>query len=269
MAISVSTVNEVLATPNEHGIENGGWLSDQQEQRIEPVPKNDFPHQQYPRWIGHKFEPDGRVLPFPGHTIICHLPQNSSLYDCLLLLHNDLQRQDFAACYVLLPPSSWHMTVYEGVSDQIRKRTCWPGDCALDAPLESCTTMVREKLASFDLRSEPPFRMTIAGWEPLEDGIALKIVPASLDEERRLRGLRDRLSKLLRMRHPGHDTYSFHVSLAYMLRFLGQQDHQAISAFLQSYLKKLPKTFELGAPEFCIFDDMFAFQRELYLKKQS
>ena len=161
------------------------------------------------------------------------------------------------------------MTVYEGVSDQIRRRKCWPGDSALDATLESCTTLVREKLAGFDLGSEPPFRMTIAGWEPLEDGIALKVVPANFDEESRLRGLRDRLSKLLLMRHPGHDTYSFHVSLAYMLRFLGQKDHQAISAYLQNHLDKLPKVFELEAPEFCIFDDMFAFQQELYLRKQS
>lgn len=269
MAVPASTVKNVDGFSSERRGEKVRLPPSRQEDRIEPIPKKDFPHQNYPRWIGHKFEPDGRVLPFPGHTVICHLHQGSRLYQDLLSLHDDLKRQDFASCYVLLPPASWHMTVYEGVSDQIRKRNCWPGDSALDAPLESATALVREKLAGFDLATEPHYRMAIAGWEPLEDGIALKVVPASSDEERRLRGLRDRLSKLLCMRHPGHDTYSFHVSLAYMLRFLGQKDHQAISAFLQSYLEKLPKFFELGAPEFCVFDDMFALQQELYLKRQN
>lgn len=242
--------------------------SSEEEQRIEPVPKPGFPHEKYPRWIGHKFEPDGRILPFPGHTVICHLPRDTSLYQRLLGLYEELQKQDFASCYILLPPTSWHMTVYEGVSDQIRRRNCWPGEVALDVSLEACTSFVTRKLGGFDPGSEPPFRLTITGWEPLEDGIALKVVPATSMEERRIRGLRDRLSELLRMRHPGHDTYSFHVSLAYMLRHLSPEQHHNISSFLDGYLSKFPRTFELGAPEFCVFDDMFAFDRQFFLSKR-
>lgn len=242
------------------------------EQRVEPVPKPDFPHHEYPRWIGHKFEPDGSVIPFPGNTIICHIPPTSELFRTLMSLYDALKSQDFASLYVMLPPASWHMTVFEGVSDQIRKLGSWPGDLPLDAPLDSCTALVRKKLADFDLGisgSEPPFRMSIDGWEPLEDGIALKVVPATEAEEKRLRQLRGRLSEVLQMNHPGHGTYSFHVSISYMLRHLDEQQHQKIWGFLEGFRSQLPEVFELGAPEFCVFNDMFAFDRQFSLEARS
>ena len=271
MALSASTVHSITARNSDHEQDNVTSSPYQHEHRVEPIPRNDFPHEKYPRWIGHKFEPDGRVLPFPGNTVICHLSPDSALHHALLTLYDELKSREFASLYVLLPPTSWHMTVFEGVSDQIRKHSSWPGDLSLDAPLNSCTALVEQKLADFDLRSEPPFRMAVDGFEPLEDGIALKVVPATPAEESRLRHLRDRLSKVLQIRHPGHDTYSFHVSLSYMLRRLDQrpEDYEKIWAFLQEYRSKLPDVFELGAPEFCIFDDMFAFRRQFFLGTQS
>ena len=223
----------------------------------------------YPRWITQKFEPDGRLLPFPGSTIICPLSPESALHRALLRLSSDLQGTGFASLYAMLPPTSWHMTIFEGVSDKIRKPGLWPESLALYAPLESCTTLFKQKLRDFDLRTEPPFRMAVYGFEPLEDGIALRVVPASPSEERRLRQLRDRLSTLLGTRYPGHDHYSFHVSVSYMLRYLNKQQHKDIWTFLQGYISNMPEYFELGAPEFCTFDDMFAFRREFYLETQS
>ena len=243
--------------------------STHQEYRVEPIPKPGFPHEKYPRWIGHKFEPDGNVLPFPGHTVICHLPAQSPLYQALLPLYDMLKSQDFNSLYVLLPPTSWHMTVFEGVSDQIRKRGSWPGDLPLDAPLSTCIAQVGRKLANFNTGSEKPFEMTNVGWEPLEDGIALKVVPAAPEEERRLRRLRDRIAEHLLMRHPGHSDYSFHVSMAYMLRRPDQQEARKLRVFLKSCHASLPTNFELGAPEFCTFDDMFAFRQEFLLGQQS
>ncbi len=92
-----------------------------QDSRVAPIPRPGY-HGRYPRWIGHKFEPDGSVRSFPGHGIMCHLPSHDAMYHALQQFRDDLQQQDFASSLVLLPPSVWHMTVYEGVSDQIRKR---------------------------------------------------------------------------------------------------------------------------------------------------
>jgi hypothetical protein len=237
----------------------------QAEDRVEPVPKPEFPHHLYPMWIGHKFEPDGKLLPFPGNTIICHLDPTSQLYQALLGLYDALKSQDFADLYVLLPPESWHMTLFEGVSDQIRKRSSWPADLALDSSLSECTSLLRSKLVDFDLGTNPPFEMTVDGYDPLTEGIALKVVATTAAEDGRIRGVRDRLSKHLLMRHPGHESYSFHISLAYLLCRLDQEQLDKLASFLKTYQSRLPQRFELGGPEFCVFNDMFAFKRQFYL----
>ncbi|KIX92529.1 uncharacterized protein Z520_11705 [Fonsecaea multimorphosa CBS 102226] len=233
--------------------------------RIEPVPKQDFPHADYPRWIGHKFKPDGTVLPFPGNTVICHLPRQAPLYRSLLGFEEDVKQQDFANLFVFLPASSWHMTIFEGVSDQIRKRESWPGDLSLDCSLEACNDHVRKRMASFALPHRPPYRMCVAGWEALDDGIALKMTPKTQEEETGLQDLRDKIAGELAMQHPGHATYSFHISIAYSLRFLGLEDKTRITSYLDGWLLRLPRDVELGAPEYCTFHDMCAFKQVFYL----
>lgn len=219
----------------------------------------------YPKWINQKFKPDGTVLPFPGNTILCHLSPNSELYTRLLSLYKDLQAQSFAPLYVLLPPTSWHMTLSEGVCDQIREVSSWPAGVSLDVSLQTCNEFIRERLVSFDLACELPFRMTLSGWEPLEDGIALTVTPATDEETSKLRDLRDRLAEHLGLRHPGHDEYSFHISLAYTLRYLSRDQIDTTLGFLEKWRGRLPASFELEEPEFCVFEDMFAFRREGHL----
>jgi hypothetical protein len=238
------------------------------DQQTEPTKEHQLPCK-YPRWIGQKFNPEGQLLPFPGNTIICHLQPKSPLYSALLHLYNSLKIQKFSSLYVLLPPASWHMTIFEGVSSQIRQLGVWPADLPLEAPLSECSTLLEEKLRKFPIDNEQPFKMAIAGFEPLTDGIALKVVPIDPAEEKRMRRLRDRISETLHVAHPGHESYSFHVSLSYMLRFLDDHDHQMITNFLQEWRATLPDTFELGVPEFCIFDDMFAFDKQFLLGTHS
>jgi hypothetical protein len=115
------------------------------DQQTEPTKKHLLPNKD-PRWIGQKFNPEGQLLPFPGNTIICHLQPKSPLYSALLRLYNSLKIQQFSSLYVLLPPVSWHMTIFEGVSNQIRQLGFWPADLPLEAPLSKCTTLFEEKL---------------------------------------------------------------------------------------------------------------------------
>jgi hypothetical protein len=224
-----------------------------------------------PRTIGKKFDSGGRVLPFPGNTIICHLPATGPLHSALWALHDELSRSPLAAAglYTLLPPSSWHMTVFEGVCDQVRDDGFWPADLSPDATLQECTALFERKLATFDPGTTKPFHMVIEGLEPLVDGISLRLVPASVDENEKLRRLRNRLAELLRIRHPGHEAYVFHVSLAYLLRKLDQEQHRALDAVLQRHQPALLGGIALGAPEFCRFDSMFVFDRQHYLVPKS
>lgn len=221
------------------------------------------------KWTGEKFDEKGNVLPFPGNTIICHLPQDSELYKPLLPIHEILQKSRFTKFYTLLPPPSWHMTVFEGVCDTRRKREVWPQELPLDAPLQSCHDLFRDKLSTFDLGIQPPLKLSVTGLVMSKAGIRLDLAAVDDDEEKRLRGLRDRLSDLLQIRAPGHETYVFHLALAYRIVPVSKGDGEALTMLLQKGYETIPHEFELGAPEFCHFDDMFAFHRQFYLKEQS
>lgn len=223
----------------------------------------------YPTGVGAKFFVDGRVRRFPGNTIICHLSADSPLYQGLKSVYAALETGPLADKYTLLPQPSWHMTVFEGVCDEVRLPGYWPGDLALDAPLEDCNRLFAEKLQSFDLPALPPFKLEIAGLRPLYNGIGLHLEPAGAAENRRLRDLRDQLSELLQLRQATHATYVFHLSLGYLLRHLTDDERAQLQDGLMQGLKQLPRQIELGAPEFCLFDDMFAFHRQFYLRNQA
>ncbi|MBX5041072.1 hypothetical protein HJB51_11510 [Rhizobium lentis] len=81
-------------------------------------------------------------------------------------------------------------------------------------------------------------------------------------------GMRDRLSDLLQLRHPGHEDYVFHLSIAYLIRYPDERQRAALAAQLFELLSGLSDEFELGAPEFCRFADMFAFHRQFFLRSR-
>lgn len=218
------------------------------------------------KWTGKKFDLSGQVLPFAGNTIISHLHLNSDLYKTLLPIHEKLNSSRFTTFYALLPPSSWHMTVFEGVCDQRRKSDVWPKDLPLDAPLASCHDLFKDKLSKFDLGIPIPLRLAVTGLVMSRGGIRLDLAPINEEEEKSLRGLRNRLSDLLQIRARGHDTYVFHLALAYKIVPMGHEDEEALLNLLQEWYMTIPHDFELGAPEFCHFDNMFAFNRQMFLK---
>jgi len=83
-----------------------------------------------------------------------------------------------------------------------------------------------------------------------------------------LRLLRDRFADVLKIRAPDHDRYAFHISIAYLIDWLTDQeqaDHAAARRRWRSELERKIPVLELGAPEYCTFDDMFAFRRRLLI----
>lgn len=220
----------------------------------------------YPRGVPSKFDPDGNVQPFPGNTVVSHLAPSSDLYISMLGLYDKLSKSHLSHLYTMLPPSSWHMTIFEGVCDQVRKPGFWPTDLSFDATMEECTTLFEEKLSSFSLQCDPPYLAKITGFSPLEIGIGVHVELRTDEEEMRLRELRDRLSDLLQIRHPQHSSYELHLSMAYLLRHLSEDQERELKELLMDHFKEMPLEFELGAPEFCTFDDMFAFRRVFFLE---
>ncbi|RUM20430.1 DUF1868 domain-containing protein [Rhizobium vallis] len=220
----------------------------------------------YPNGVGTKFHADGSVKPFPGNTIICHLDPGSGLSSALLDLHKVLRTHRLSHLYTLLPPSSWHMTVFEGVVDARREPGYWPSDLPADAPLYDCNQHFERKIEHFNAPLDLPLEIDVNGWQPLVNGIALRLSPRAASQEVGIRSFRDALSRLLNIRHPEHATYEFHLSIAYLIRHPSETDRRELEGLLDNTTIKLPTQFELGAPEFCHFDDMFAFRRRFFLE---
>lgn len=224
--------------------------------------------------VNRKFYADGRVMPFAGNTIICHLPQqgeNAGPFNALLDVFRDLPRHRFAGKLTPLPPSSYHMTIFGGANDKERRTPLWPADLPLDLPMEECNRVLGERLRAFKLDDgAPPYRMRVDLSEPSESErpITIRLVPIDEAERRRMARLRDRLSQRLSIRAPGHESYRYHVTLAYLIQWLTADEQLefrgALKRWRESIAERCP-VISLGAPEYCTLKDMFAFERQFYL----
>lgn len=226
-----------------------------------------------PPSVGAKFARDGRVLTFPGNTIICHLDQhgsNAACFHALLDVYRDAPAHGFMRKVTLLPPSSYHMTVFDCIAGFDRNPETWPKTLPPDAPMPVYHDILAERLKGFDLAVGLPLRMTVNLDEPSADArpLRLRLKPVDAAETAKLRGLRDRLSAVLGLRGSEHGSYEFHITLGYLIQWLSPEERTTFRATLARWREMVAMrcpVIELGAPEYCTFDDMFAFHRRFYL----
>ena len=219
-----------------------------------------------PPSVGRKFNADGSPFRFPGNTIISHIPLATPLSDALSSVRDTLAAGSFARCLALLPPSSYHMTVFEGVTESSRKAGIWPAGLPLDAPLTAAHRLLEQRLESFELDCTLPLRMRLDDFSLRRDpGATIRLVPLDAQENRKLRRLRDRLSAQLQLRAPDHEEYGFHITLGYLIDWMTaeqQREYIAVQLASLNMLQKRLPLLELGVPEYCIFYDMFAFDTQ-------
>ena len=228
---------------------------------------------EHPKDVGRKFFADGRVRPFAGNTVICHLPQQGAGYetfDALLDIYRGMPAHAFNRKIALLPPSSYHMTIFGGANDQGRTPGAWPSDIPLDTPIATCNALLAERLKGFRLECDLPLRMRVDDSDPPihPEPMLIDLVPVDAAEERKLRRLRDRLSDTLQIRTSDHDRYGFHITLAYQIAWFTaaeQADYDAAQRRWRRELERKAPVIELRAPEYCTFKDMFAFQSQCAL----
>lgn len=219
-----------------------------------------------PPSVGRKFNADGSPCRFPGNTIISHIPMATPLSDALTSVRDTLAAGGYAPCLALLPPSSYHMTVFEGVTESSRRNGLWPAGLPTDAPLAASHRHLERKLEGFELDCPLPLRMRLDEFSLRRDpGATIRLLPLDEQENRKLRRLRDRLSAQLQLRAPDHDNYGFHISLAYLIDWMTpeqRREYIAVQSDCFNMLRKRVPVIELGAPEFCVFYDMFAFDTQ-------
>ncbi|CAO2649979.1 Nn.00g012710.m01.CDS01 [Neocucurbitaria sp. VM-36] len=68
-------------------------------------------------------------------------------------------------------------------------------------------------------------------------------------------------------RAPRHDSYGFHITLAYFLRHMDEKDSAELDRMVLENLEALNREFILGAVEFCTFENMQSFSRLFFLEK--
>lgn len=219
-----------------------------------------------PSSVGYKFNADGSPCRFPGNTIVSHVPLGTPLSDALTSVRDTLAAGSYAACLALLPPSSYHMTVFEGVTERSRREGPWPDGASTDAPLADINRELERRLEGFDLDCPLPLRMRLDEFNLRRDpGATLRLLPVDEQENRKLRRLRDRLAQRLQLRAPNHEAYGFHISLAYLIDWMTPEqtsEYAAVQAECFKMLQQRVPVIELGAPEYCVFYDMLAFDTQ-------
>ncbi|RSL59572.1 hypothetical protein CEP54_007256 [Fusarium duplospermum] len=210
----------------------------------------------YPTGVPFKFTPDGTVQHYPGlHKIYNSLSSHPTFSKVLRLL----------TPFVL---------AHDGLFDGVREKECepgmWPPGLAKQ-PLHESTADPSRRLRQFGLNLEaeglaPPYRMAVRGFDlPATVGVGLQVEGATPEEERRMRRLRDRLGETLGFKAPNHETYRFHITIAYLLRHIDGNDRDEFHRVLMMQVPHVEMDFELGRVEFCLFENMLAFPRIFYL----
>ena len=223
----------------------------------------------FPKGVGLKFFPDGQVRAYPGNTVLCHVAGIPPLIERLDKLYGRLLDAEVAQIYTLLPPSSWHMTVFDGVCDGNRNGERWPGDLDRELPLLEINQTFEARLKAGRFGPGLSFAMRVRRLRPLMNVIAIELEPADEGEERAVRALRQRLAATLSFDRSAPDTYTFHITLAYFLRFPDASEKARLESLMSDEIQDMAKSldpFRVGPPEFCHFNDMFAFSRRLYLR---
>ena len=218
-----------------------------------------------------KFRPDGTARPFAGNTVICHIPQQDRFRDDTAAMHDALLQSSFVHKLAILPTESYHMTVYSGSNDQNRAHSSWPGGVPISASIEECNKVMFDRMKAFRFDGPFPLRVCVDLPRTMSHGRAstLRMEGADPASERTLRTLRDRLADVYKFRAPDHNTYGFHITIAYTMANLTTAEIAEYRSILRPALDRLAAgtpVLELGLPEYCTFHDMYRFDTELILR---
>lgn len=213
----------------------------------------------YTREVGRKFYADGTARPFPGNTIICFIAPEHPIGQGAVALQGAVSQAIFGNAFTLLPPSSLHMTVMELLCDQVRTPERWSAQLPLDAPLDRTDEFFLERVPA--IPAPEGLTMRVVGLSH-RDNLMLTLQPADDGTAATLRSYRAAIAAATGVRFPDHDSYGFHISLAYRLRQLDVAQEAALAETCAAWLPHLQAvgaSIGLPKPTLTFFDDMTRF----------
>ena len=204
---------------------------------------------------GGKFSPDGAVLPFPGNTFLCHLDPTQGAHRALCEMQRAVRQSPVGALFTYLPPESFHMTVFQGVSPDAQ---VWPEGMARDASPVDVAEVFRTRLTGHPF----PETQHVAA-QGFFAGHSLTLQGATPGDELQLRQTRAALREATGLHHPRFETYTFHITLAYPLRWMRRSEAEEVvalsDAVFEAHRPALAQ-IDLGPVELCTFQDMHHFE---------
>lgn len=190
----------------------------------------------YTPTVGRKFYEDGTVRHFPGNTIICFADPQSMAYREALWVQDQLANQPYFHKFALLPPESLHMTVFQLVTDQTRKPDRWSSYLPLDMPLEETDAFF---IGATDRVLTPKnFQMMYSHLNLGPNGLSLYIKPKDDENTTRIKTYRDQIASVTGVLFPDHETYHFHISLAYKIIKLDEAETEQHNIFVSYILQR-------------------------------
>lgn len=206
---------------------------------------------------GGKFSLDGTVKPFAGNTIICHIDPNSRAHRELTRMQSALMKGPHASNFTFLPPSSFHMTVFQGISPNVIDDEEWPDGIPRDTPRNRVSEILLDRINSLELPGS--FCIRPRG---LFGGKSLTVEGTGDEHEAALRATRIALKEATGIRPADFQCYTFHITLAYLLKWLNTDCARQVIEFSSelhaNFAREVPEIL-LGSPEFCNFDSMYHF----------
>lgn len=212
--------------------------------------------------VGVKFEKNGQVKEFKGNTFLCHISTNETkLLAEIKWAQDQLKAMNCAYKFAFLPMTSMHMTVFEGVCENIRQQSLWTNKLSLDASLSTVSGMFIDTLATmpklgyFEMDFHSIYNCPIGG-------SAIRIKPATAASNESIWQCRSLLSQATGIKHPNYDDYHFHISLSYRIIELDEDDREEVLRVTKGITERLNNTFGRfthGPVEFCHFNDMFKY----------
>ncbi|WJY67422.1 DUF1868 domain-containing protein [Corynebacterium auris] len=216
-----------------------------------------------------KFDTTGVALRHPGSTFVSAVPATSPLYTIGRRIQDDVTARGWAGNYGLTVPSSFHMTVLQGLKERTfaGQDAAWPAwlDGAADFP--EAVRLMLGRLLEAGIRGPRSVTMTSPGVCPLEGRLTIRMEPANDEVARELERFRQQAGEVLEIPVEAPGEYRFHTTLGYRLTTSEDRDPElgAAAEEYSSWLRQHP-VYELEAPAFCIFNDMQSFSPLLYFR---
>ncbi|NCC30817.1 MAG: DUF1868 domain-containing protein [Chloroflexia bacterium] len=213
----------------------------------------------YTREVGRKFHADGTPHTFPGNTIICMLSPTHPLFHAASAFQEALGKTSVGAKFAFLPPASFHMTVMDLLCDQVRDPAHWTPALPRESTMAEADAFVYARVQPLVPPTELVMRVVGIFFG---DNLMLTLEPADEATRTALHTYRASVAAATGIRFPDHDTYGFHLSLAYRLIELTAAEEQVLASVCHHWepaLRAAGAELVLPQPQLCRFDDMSHF----------